>query len=107
MRILIWTSPWILQGGTVFFAKNSYENHLLKQANTLARFGHDVYLLVPDAYKPLRTVINSKVKMIDVSVQDGIRKVGGGSTLLKVCMKVMMNSHRSCKIGLRVFYLRA
>ncbi|WP_108818834.1 HAD family hydrolase [Pseudovibrio sp. Alg231-02] len=77
MRILIWTSPWILQGGTVFFAKNSYENHLLKQANTLAQFGHDVYLLVPDAYKPLRTVINSKVKMIDVSVQDGIRKVGG------------------------------
>ncbi|MGH0002047.1 hypothetical protein ACQU0X_18405 [Pseudovibrio ascidiaceicola] len=77
MRILIWTSPWILQGGTVFFAKNSYENHLLKQANTLAQFGHDVYLLVPDAYKPLRTVINSKVKMIDVSVQDGIHKVGG------------------------------
>ncbi|MFS8184981.1 HAD family hydrolase [Pseudovibrio denitrificans] len=77
MRILIWTSPWILQGGTVFFAKNSYENHLLRQANTLAQNGHDVSLVVPDAYKPLHATVNSRIKRVDISVQDGINQIGG------------------------------
>ncbi|MDX5594265.1 HAD-IA family hydrolase [Pseudovibrio sp. SPO723] len=77
MKVLIWVTPWVGQNNDLFFFRNAFNKHLLKQANTLCSKGIDVSVILPSSLLPLRGNCNPKIKVIEISSQEAISLVGG------------------------------
>ncbi|PQA88552.1 HAD family hydrolase [Hyphococcus luteus] len=76
MRVLVWTPPWVGQGGDLFFFSNAFKKHLLAQANTLAEAGWDVTAAFPDIYQYELGAVSPRVKLAPLPAIEAIGAVG-------------------------------
>lgn len=76
MKILIWNSPFISQGN-VFFYKNAFNDHLIPQANTLCKEGHDVDIIIPYSTSDVVETIYYNVNKIFISEEDVFYMLNG------------------------------
>lgn len=76
MRVLIWTPPWVGQGGDLFFFQNAFNKHLLLQGNTLADAGWETFVAFPDVFQYTLGPISSKLNLIPINTISAINIIG-------------------------------
>lgn len=65
MNILFWIPPWPSQADPLFF-KNITKNHLARQANTLAKDGHQVDFVLPTVMSDIEASLNSEINVVEL-----------------------------------------
>lgn len=76
MKILVWSFPWASQGNPLFY-RNCFINHLLIQANTLAKFGHEVDIINPEIFEVGAENFFEKVNVINLEQKDFLASTHG------------------------------
>lgn len=79
MDFLFWTPPWPMRSGNFHFLKSAFEKHLLVQAVTLAKQGHNVSVVVPSAYSQIDLKKYSKLNFLELSSLKSIQMLGSAN----------------------------
>lgn len=75
MRILIWNSPFIVQGN-LFFSNNAFKKTLLPQAEALVYAGHNVDIVFTETTRNDAKHCSGKLGKIFISYDDVVKMLG-------------------------------